>query len=176
MTDTPTRTFRIRDFAPADTRAVNALALAAFEQYRDAYSDWETLKKNLVNTTVLSRDAELIVAESERGVIGSVAYAPPHQPKGPLFDPAWPVMRMLVVSPLARGLGVGRALTEECIARARRDGAPVFALHTSRIMDVALKMYLRMGFEHLRDVPPVLGVPYAVYIKRLSLPTAARPA
>ena len=53
---------------------------------------------------------------------------------------------MLVIDPGARGRGLGRLLTEECVRRARRDGAPTVALHTSPIMEVALPMYLRMGF------------------------------
>lgn len=36
-------------------------------------------------------------------------------------------------------------------------------------MTVALPMYLRMGFELAHDAPPVFGVPYAVYLKRLDL-------
>ena len=51
--------------------------------------------------------------------------------------------------------------------RARRDGSPVIALHTSPIMAVALPMYLRMGFRLARDAPPIYGVPYAVYLKQL---------
>ena len=43
----------------------------------------------------------------------------------------------------------------------------VIALHTSPIMTVALPMYLRMGFERLRDAPPIRGVYYAVYTKML---------
>jgi hypothetical protein len=35
-------------------------------------------------------------------------------------------------------------------------------------MTVALSMYLRMGFELLRDGPPIFGVPSALYLKRLS--------
>lgn len=76
---------------------------------------------------------------------------------------------MLVVSPKARGAGVGRALAQECLARARRDKAEVFALHTSPIMTVALLMYERMGFRFLRDAPAIHGVPYGIYVKSLSL-------
>ena len=82
-------------------------------------------------------------------------------------DQAWPVIRSLVVDPKNRGAGVGRALTQECIKRARRDRSPVIALHTSAIMKVALAMYLRMGFEWHHDAPAVYGVPYAVYLKKL---------
>ncbi|WP_354456386.1 GNAT family N-acetyltransferase [Methylobacterium sp. 1030] len=74
---------------------------------------------------------------------------------------------MLVVSPSHRAGGIGRMLTETCLERARRDHSPIVALHTSPIMIVALPMYLRMGFEKLRDAPDIHGVPYAVYTKSL---------
>jgi hypothetical protein len=35
-------------------------------------------------------------------------------------------------------------------------------------MAVALSMYIRMGFELLRDGPPVFGAPTAVYLKTLA--------
>ena len=76
-------------------------------------------------------------------------------------------MRMLVVVPEAQGQGVGRALAHECIRRARRDGAAVFALHASALMHVALPMYERMGFRRWSDAPTTYGVPYAIYVKDL---------
>ncbi len=108
-----------------------------------------------------------MVAEIQDQIIGAVAYIPPGRPKASYFQKEWPVIRMLVVDPSCRGHGVGRELTRECLARARRDRSPVVALHTSTIMTVALPMYLRMGFEWAHDAPPVFGVPYAVYLKRL---------
>ena len=76
-------------------------------------------------------------------------------------------MRMLVVAPGFRGHGIGRALAQDCIDRARRDGAPVFALHTSELMHVALPMYQRMGFEWHSTAPMIHGVKYDVYIKKI---------
>jgi hypothetical protein len=35
-------------------------------------------------------------------------------------------------------------------------------------MTVALSMYLRMGFERLRDGPHIFGAPSTVYLKHLS--------
>jgi ribosomal protein S18 acetylase RimI-like enzyme len=109
----------------------------------------------------------VIVAEAGGQLAGAVAYIPPGAPKAVFFDPAWPIIRMLVVDPACRGKGIGRALTDECLARARRDNANVIALHTSPVMTVALPMYQRMGFVKLRDAPPILGVEYAVYTKAL---------
>jgi GNAT superfamily N-acetyltransferase len=96
-----------------------------------------------------------------------VTYVGPHVEKAAFFDRSWPIIRMLVVDSAHRGKGLGHALTSECLARARRDGSAIIALHTSPIMTVALPMYLRMGFSRAHDAPSIFGVPYAVYTKAL---------
>ncbi|MBS1190163.1 MAG: family N-acetyltransferase [Rhodocyclaceae bacterium] len=157
----------LRTYAPEDREAVNALALAAFQQYRHAYGDWPAFSKAVGNMAALSGSGELIVAEEENKVVGAVAYIGPNKPKADFFNPEWPVMRMLVVHPSSRGLGIGRCLAEECIRLAIRDQAAVFALHTTGIMSVALGMYERMGFTFHRAAPPIHGVPYGIYLKTL---------
>ena len=121
----------------------------------------------LKKTSDFSATGEVIIAEFQNRRAGAVAYFGPHSRKAPFFDPQWPVIRMLVVDPEFRSRGIGRALSRECIARAKRDGAPIIALHTSPIMTVALAMYLRMGFVKAYDAPPIFGVAYAVYTKSL---------
>jgi ribosomal protein S18 acetylase RimI-like enzyme len=159
---------RLRDFRAADAAHVNRLALAAFEQFKAHYSDWPAMAASLGRTALLAENGEIIVAGHDDKIIGAVSYVAPGRPKPSCFDPAWPIIRMLVVDPAHRGAGVGRALTEECIKRARRDRAPVIALHTSPFMAVALSIYVRMGFELLRDGPLVFGAPTAVYLMRLT--------
>lgn len=156
----------LRNYCPNDAEAVDRVAVAAFEQFRDLYDDWPAMAASVGRMSELAKSAELIVAEHEDHVIGAVGYVGPGQTKAEWFDRAWPVIRLLVVDPAHRGLGVGRTLTEECVQRARRDRSPVIALHTSPIMTVALPMYRRMGFEWHCDTPPIRGVPYAVYLKR----------
>lgn len=154
---------RIRAFE-ADAAAVNRVALAAFEQYRGVYRDWEELERGVGRMSDLTGSAELLVAEQDGKIAGAVAYCPPYsQPRAGFFEPHWPLIRMLVVTPQARGHGLGRKLTEACFERARRDGAAAIALHTSPAMAVALSLYLRMGFRLVRDVPERFGMPYAVY-------------
>ena len=160
--------YTVREFRAGDADAVNRVALAAFEQYRDAYTDWPAFSANLGRMAALAENAELIVADVNRAIAGAVAYVGPGRPRSTLFEPEWPVIRMLVVSPDARGRGIGRALTEECIRRAQRDRAPLIALHTTPIMTVALPLYLRMGFTLLREAPSIYGVPYGVYVKSLA--------
>jgi len=162
-----TARYLIRDFTEADSAEVNAAALAAFSDFKDAIDDWPTMAERVSRMSDLVAHAELVVATVDGRVAGAVGYCGPGRPKQEWFDVAWPCVRMLVVHPMYRGLGIGRALTEECVRRARRDGAPLIALHTSGIMTTALGMYQRMGFELHREEPPRHGVPYAVYIKRL---------
>jgi ribosomal protein S18 acetylase RimI-like enzyme len=161
---------QLRPYAPDDSQAVNALALCAFEQYRHAYSDWGAFSKNIGNMSALSGSGEIVVAETENTIVGAVAYVGPNKPKASFFDREWPVMRMLVVHPSCRGLGVGRRLAEECIRLAVRDEAAVFALHTTKIMSVALGMYERMGFRFHATAPEIYGVPYGIYLKTLRHP------
>ncbi|WP_299457205.1 GNAT family N-acetyltransferase [uncultured Microscilla sp.] len=58
-------------------------------------------------------------------------------------------IRLLVVSPAARGQGVGKALTEACLQRARNLESQQMILHTTQAMKVAWGMYERMGFARL---------------------------
>ena len=57
------------------------------------------------------------------------------------------ILRMLGVDPGARGRGVGRALVQETIDRARRAGKHTLLLRTTAFMQIAQAMYRSMGFE-----------------------------
>lgn len=159
--------YTLRNFTPEDTAAVNRLALEAFKEYQSVYSEWAAFSKHIGEIAALSASGELIVATIDDTLVGAVVYVGPDRPKAPIFDQSWAIIRMLVVQPESRGSGIGRALTEECIYRARRDKASCIALHTTPVMKVALTMYQRMGFEFLEDVPPIFGVPYGIYLKQL---------
>ncbi len=159
--------FILRNFDPADAPQVNSIAVNAFSQFKGKYSDWDTFLQGVGKMSELARTAELIVAETNGKIGGAVGYVGPNIEKA-YFPFKVPCIRMLVVDPEARGNGLGRALTQACIDRAIRDGAEQIGLHTSPIMEVALPLYLRMGFTKHHDIKPIRGVPYAIYYKRLN--------
>ena len=61
-------------------------------------------------------------------------------------------IRLLAVTPAARGRGVGQALTRDCIERARALGRSSVVLHTTRAMENAWRMYEQLGFRRTPDL------------------------
>lgn len=167
MTNQNMSTLLIREYLPSDAPRINQLAVHAFEQFKDAYIDWPVFRSKIANMSALADVGEIVVAELGGRIVGAVAYIGPGASKAEFFRAEWPIMRMLVVAPEARGHGIGRTLARDCLARATRDAASVFALHTSELMQVALPMYRRMGFKRSASAPMIHGVEYAVYIKEL---------
>ncbi|WP_344953120.1 GNAT family N-acetyltransferase [Actinomadura miaoliensis] len=90
---------------------------------------------------------ELLVAEIAGEVVGAVAYCPPGSRYAAVADADEAEFRMLAVVERARGLGVGRALVEACLHRARAAGLRGLRLVTQHNMPVAHRMYERMGFR-----------------------------
>ena len=162
-------TCTIRPYAPADRDAVNAVALAAFSDYRNDYQDWPSFSEGIGRMANLAQVGELMVAGIGAVVAGAVVHVPPGAPRSAMFPEHWSLVRMLVVAPAWRGGGIGRQLMAGCLRGAMRVGAPALGLHTSPIMASALRMYLDLGFERDCDLPAERGVPYGRYV----LPAAA---
>jgi GNAT superfamily N-acetyltransferase len=157
----------VRDYVIDDDRVAAKITRLAWEQFRTRFADFDAFIKSASNMSELAKTCDLIVAEMDSRVVGVVGYGPPNQLKQSAFDPAWAVVRMLSTHPDARGRGVGRLLVNECKRRARRDRANILALTTTKINEVALKMYLKMGFRYHSNAPPVATVPAGLYLMSL---------
>jgi GNAT superfamily N-acetyltransferase len=167
----------IRDARPSDRSAIEAVTLAAYQQYAarmPAY--WEGYRQNILATLTDVQTAEQIVAEEQSTIVGTVLLYPAGTaiatPAGVQFSLASPEVRLLAVEPAARGQGIGAALMHECSRRARAWGAPALTLHTADFMQAAIRLYERLGFERAAelDFQPAPGAILKGY--RLSLEAA----
>jgi GNAT superfamily N-acetyltransferase len=168
----------VRLATDSDIEAARAVLGEAYAEYESAFpaANWAPYLADILDLEGRAAESELLVAELDGAIVACVSYFPPGAKASypsDSFSEHWPgdwaAFRLLAVSPSARGSGVGRRLTEACIARARAQGAPAVGLHTTAPMSVARAMYERMGFEReprfdFRPGPDVLVEAY-----RLSL-------
>jgi hypothetical protein len=89
----------------------------------------------------LAKTGNIIIAEREDRVVGAVVYIPAGRPKAAYFDQSWPIIRMLVVDPPYRGIGIGvrsngRMHQPRAARRIASDCPPYELDHECRAADV----------------------------------------
>ena len=145
----------VRDARPEDAASVRDLTWRAFQQYATIMSavTWAGLSGAVDSALDSTEPAHRIVVERDGVIVGSVLlFAPSTDAYGGIAQPVdWPEVRMLAVDPEARGLGVGQLLLDECLRRARADGAHSIGLHSSISMRAAMRLYTRMGFARVPE-------------------------
>ena len=60
-------------------------------------------------------------------------------------------LRLLIVEPKARGMGLGRRLVQECITEARRKGYRKLVLWTQSNLAAARAIYRKTGFQKVKE-------------------------
>ncbi|HYM84721.1 MAG TPA: GNAT family N-acetyltransferase [Candidatus Dormibacteraeota bacterium] len=136
----------VRRARPEEWDRVGEVTVAAYLGLPDGPRHREYIEE-LRDVAARAADTEVLVAVDEAGtILGAVTYV---GGPGPWFEDAADdeaVFRALAVAPEAQGLGVGTALVEACIERARRDGRAALALNTRPSMVAAQRIYERLGF------------------------------
>jgi len=104
---------------------------------------------------------EVLVAELGGRVVGAVAFVPGGEYGEVLRGPEEASFRMLAVAPAAQGLGVGRALAQACLDRAREQSFGRVVICTQPSMTAAHRLYASLGFRRVpaRDWAPQPDVP-----------------
>lgn len=137
--------FIVREVRPDEMDPLGELTIAA---YRDAGETDEAYYPELRDLAQRAALVPVLVAvESETGrILGGVTYVPGPGPyhEGEFGDMA--ALRMLAVAADARRRGVGRALVEAVIARARAEGRPGVCLFSRPFMTAAQRLYGSLGF------------------------------
>jgi ribosomal protein S18 acetylase RimI-like enzyme len=152
----------IRDATPDEAPAVSEVIRAAYAQFESTYpADFSYYFDMVVKVERHFENAEIIVAEQDGRLLATVMFYRDGSlsAQGPWPEDSAGVLRLAVI-PEARGLGLARRLTDECIRRCREYGIKTLALHTTDWMPVAKAMYERMGFtrDESFDFVPRSGI------------------
>lgn len=142
----------IRDVTAAEHAALGELTVRAYAQLPGRPTS-ERYAAKLRDVASRARAAEVLVAVSDDGeVLGGVTYVgDPASPYAEFSEPDEACFRMLAVAPEAQGKGVGPALVEACVERARRDGKRRLTLLTTPNMTTAHRVYERFGFRRVPE-------------------------
>ncbi|SOC52106.1 GNAT family N-acetyltransferase [Ornithinimicrobium cerasi] len=158
----------VRPVRPGEHGAVGRLLVEAYAPsgMPPDLDYWDALR----DTTARTRDAEVWVAELDGSLAGTVTWAGRGSGQRELSRDDEAEFRMLAVDPRLHGRGVGAALLEAVLARARTEGWSAVVLCSATWMTAAHRLYGRAGFHRIpdRDWPPVPGVQLLAF--RLPLP------
>ncbi|WP_078427646.1 GNAT family N-acetyltransferase [Alkalihalobacterium alkalinitrilicum] len=145
----------LRDALSKELPTIRLQRVQAYEEYASVLPEghWQALKQSILSEADLQAEAEIIVAEVEGEIAGSVVLFPP---KVKAYEGFGDVLnhyeiRMLAVAPSARGTGVASALVKECINRTKNKGHRSIGLHTGEFMKNAIKLYEQFGFTRIPE-------------------------
>ncbi|MCM3569340.1 GNAT family N-acetyltransferase [Neobacillus mesonae] len=146
---------KIRKASGNEIEMIREQRVMAYEEHAQKVPEghWEALRKSILSDADEQMGVELLVAELEGEVVGSVALFPSKSDayKGLSDMVDYPEIRMLAVAPQARRKGIAEALIKECILRAKVSGTKYIGLHTADFMEAAIRLYERMGFIRMTE-------------------------
>ncbi|HEX2180164.1 MAG TPA: GNAT family N-acetyltransferase [Actinomycetota bacterium] len=102
-------------------------------------------------------NTQVLVAEDGGATAGTLAFYPDGRFYHESVPAEWACLRTLAVLPAYRGRGIGRALMDESVSRARALGRSQMLLHTLPFMAAARALHERVGFTRA----PELDVDYS---------------
>ena len=151
---------RLRRASATDHEAIGEVTVAAYTEYSEATEGGYV--EHLRDAATRDREAELWLAEDEETgeVLGTVTLCPVGSPWREIGTDDEAEFRMLGVSPRAQRRGVGSALMDLVVRRAREDGRSAIVLSSLDTMTAAHRIYERQGFARVpdRDWSPAPGV------------------
>ncbi len=166
------RTFLIRPVRPEEYGPLGELTVAAYHSDPDVGDNQEAYDRRLRDVATRAEVSCVLVAVGLAGeLLGGVTYVRgPDDPYSEELAEGEAGMRMLAVDRVCRGRGIGRALTQACLDRARDAGRGRLVLHTGAWMPAAIRLYERIGFVRVPEIDftPAPGIDLIGYAFNLT--------
>jgi len=158
--------FTIRNARPEEFNEIGKLMVRVYSLLdgfpkQDEQPTYYNMLAN-IGELVLKPETELLAAVSPDGKIaGAVVYFSNMQYYGSggtaTQEENAAGFRLLAVDTSARGKGIGKLLTKECIKKAKEKNISQVIIHSTKAMQAAWKMYEGMGFKRSEDLDFMQG-------------------
>lgn len=163
--------YNYRSGTTNDIEKLRKLGLNSFGQFKEQLTNanWMKLETYLFDENTypdLLRKSKCFICEYENEIVG-MAFFVPHGNPTDIFQEDWSYLRMVGVDTTYAGKGIGRKLTQMCIAFAKETNEKIIALHTSEFMDSARHIYESIGFKKVKELELRLGKRYWLYLLEL---------
>lgn len=145
----------IEEVRETEKEALRRLLVDSYHQYQHSYREpaaWQeylaTIKASVDNPAV----AKILVAKSDSQILGTLQLFESSEKayQKPDLQIYSPIIRLLAVHPKARGHGIAQELLKAAAHYAKSIGASELYLHSSDIMQKAIRLYEWTGFKRDR--------------------------
>lgn len=144
---------QIREATPEEYAEAGAVTASAYREFVRG-GDWADYLESIADVEGRADRTTIVIALDGSRIVGSATLELTDRVEpedDPALDPAEAHIRMLGVAPEARRRGIARALTADCMNRARASGKTFLTLHTTERMAAAQQMYESLGFVRGAD-------------------------
>jgi ribosomal protein S18 acetylase RimI-like enzyme len=146
---------QIRPVRSDEFEQAGRVTAEAYESFGTEASPNRDYLARVADVATRARHALVLGADVDGRLVGTVTLEldgriPGGHPRPPL-EPDQGHVRMLGVDPAVQGRGIGGALMDACVERARRAGKRRLSLETTESMAAAQALYESMGFRRGED-------------------------
>lgn len=158
--------YSVRNATAEEFEEVGKLMIRVYSQLEGFPSQTEQpeyykMLANIGEITKKSSTELLIAISSEKKIAGAVVYFSDMSSYGSggtaTQEKNASGFRLLAVDHDARGHGIGKLLINECIEKAKSENQEQVIIHSTKFMQVAWKMYEKLGFERSEDLDFMQG-------------------
>jgi len=156
----------VREAQPSEFKQIGELMVNVYSQLKgfptpSEQPNYYKMLKNIGDLTENSK-AKLLVAVSDNNkIVGGVLYFDNMKNYGSggtaTLEKNAAGFRLLAVDTTIRGKGIGKLLTNTCIQLAKDTNQSQLIIHSTKAMQIAWKMYGKIGFKRSEDLDFIQG-------------------
>jgi len=153
--------YSVRNAHPNEFQEIGQLMVQVYSQLNgfpkpEKQPNYYNMLANIGELTKKPNTELLVAVNAQNKIAGGVVYFSDMQYYGSggtaTAEKNAAGFRLLAVDPTTRGHGIGKLLTNACIAKAKQSKLQNMVIHTTKAMQTAWGMYEALGFKRAEDL------------------------